>query len=108
VVTLLAALLVGIGGSVAFAQDKAEEKVDCDDIVSKHILGLGDLLHEKKPRGECAMARWSIERHEEKLRSFNLEPEECRKTDLGKKFVSTVRSVIGQEQRARKRSCKRS
>jgi hypothetical protein len=106
--SLTVVLLVGLFASAAGAEEnKEDEKADCQSRVMKHVLSLGDLLREQKPKGNCAIARWSIERHEEKLRIFNAEPEECRKTDLGKKYVSTVKSVIGQEQRTLKRSCKR-
>jgi hypothetical protein len=106
VAKLSVAVLVGVFATAAFAEEKKTER-ECDSIVTKHVIALADLLREPKPKGNCAIARWSIERHEEKLRIFGAEPDECKKTDLGKKFVSTVKSVIGQEQRTVKR-CKRS
>ena len=109
-ITLLVALLFGFMGVAAFAQDKKEdEKVNCLDVASKHLRALTDAtVREQKPRGACALARWGVQRHEELLRAFSIEPEECRKDELGKKAEDTLKSRIRDETRMRKRHCKRS
>ena len=107
-VTLSVALLVAVSGVAAFGQEKKEEKVDCLDVVSKHLHALTDAtVREQKPRGACALARWGVQRHEELMRAFSLEPEECRKDELGKKVEDTLKSRIRDETRMRKRHCKR-
>jgi hypothetical protein len=111
VATLAIALLVG-GLCTAFAQqqteEKKEEKVNCSDVVFKHLQALTDAtVREQKPRGACAIARWGVQRHQELLRSFNLEPEECRKEALGKDLEKTLKVRISQETRLSKRHCKR-
>ena len=108
--SLLVVSLFGVMGA-AFAQDskkEEEEKVDCRTVVFKHLTALTDAtIREQKPRGACALARWGVKRHQELLRSFNLEPEECRKSDLGKEHEKTLKIRISQETRETKKSCKR-
>jgi hypothetical protein len=95
-------------GMTAFAQEKEEEKVDCSSVVLKHLNALTDAtVREQKPRGACALARWGVKRHQELLRSYGLEPEECRKSDLGKELEKTLKTRISQETRETKKSCKR-
>jgi len=105
-----ALLLLGALGTAATAQDKKEEeKVNCLDVVSKHLHALTDAtVREQKPRGACALARWGVQRHQELLKSFSIEPEECRKDELGKKVEDTLKSRIRDEIRMSKRHCKRS
>jgi hypothetical protein len=88
----------------AAAQTKRES--ECLDIVSKH-LDMTGTLKETKPTGACALANWSRDRHEEILRVYATEPEECRKTDLGKKVESTLKARIRQETNMAKRHCRR-
>jgi hypothetical protein len=107
VTTLGMGLLVGAMSTAAFAQEKKEEeKVDCLDVASKHVRAIGGTLREQKPSGRCALAKWAVQRHEELLRSFNTESEECRNTELGKNIDKTLKHRIREEARDRKRYCK--
>ena len=88
------------------AQAKDDDE-SCLDKMSKYTHVLVGTLREPKPRGECALSKWVIERHGEILRMYDAEPEECKKTDLGKNVERTVKSIIRQETaNLRKRSCR--
>jgi hypothetical protein len=103
---LATALLLGALSTLASAQDKTEE--ECLDITEKHIRAMAANLREQKPSGRCALAKWSLQRHQEMLRAFSIEPEECRKSQLGKKLEDTLKSRIREETASSKRHCKRS
>jgi hypothetical protein len=88
------------------AQAKDDDE-DCLQKMSKYTGILVGTLSEPKPRGECALSAWVIQRHNEILRTYDAEPEECKKTELGKNVERTVKSVIRQEtNNRRRRSCK--
>jgi hypothetical protein len=89
----------------AAAQTKTEN--ECLDIVSKHLHVMTDTLKESKPTGACALANWAKNRHEEILRVYSTEPEECRKSELGKKVETTLKARIRQETNMAKRHCRR-
>jgi hypothetical protein len=89
----------------AAAQTKTES--ECLDIVSKHLDVLTGTLKEAKPTGACALANWAKNRHEEILRVYATEPDECRKSDLGKKVETTLKARIRQETNMAKRHCRR-
>ena len=88
----------------------AQQKVDndCLDIVSKHLKVLTGTLSEAKPAGACALAKWAKTRHEEILRAYSAEPEDCRKSELGKNLEKTLKVRIRQETNMSKKHCRRS
>ena len=100
-IAVLALAAVGLGG---FA--RAQTQDECLDRISKLTFRLGDLLKESKPEGRCALAKWGVERHQELLKMYNLEPDACKKTDLGKKLRGTLQSLVQQQSRDRKRFCR--
>jgi hypothetical protein len=96
-------LAAGLGTSAG-----AQEKIDCLDRIGKLTTGsLGGLLSESKPSGRCPLAQWGVRRHNEILKMYNAEPDECKKTDLGKSLGKTLRSLISQHARDVRRYCRR-
>ena len=102
---MLAVGLIAAGWSMPSYAEKSES--DCLDITQKYINALGGLLREAKPKGRCALAEFGKKRHEELLREYNTEPEECRKTDLGKNLEKTLKVRVSQESRLAKKYCRR-
>ena len=88
----------------AQAQPKSES--ECLDVIDKYIKVLMDTLKESKPTGACALAKHAKNRHEEILRMYNTEPEECRKSDVGKNLDKTLKTRISQEAGMTKRHCR--
>jgi hypothetical protein len=80
---------------------------ECLDVVSKYLNAMGGMLKEAKPSGACALANWAKNRFEELSRGYNAEPEECRKTDLGKNVEKTLKVRLRQETNMSKRHCRR-
>jgi hypothetical protein len=102
---LAAAVAIALSAVPAGAQQKTED--ECLDIMDKYMRTLMATLREAKPSGACALARWGKNRHEEILRMYNEEPDECRMTDLGKNLEKTLKVRISQEDSASKKSCRR-
>jgi hypothetical protein len=86
---------------------KAQTQDECVDRISKLTFKLSDLLTESKPDGRCALAKWGVERHQELLKMYNLEPDACKKSNLGKKLRRTLQSLVNQHSRDRTRFCRR-
>jgi hypothetical protein len=102
---ILALGLVSAGWTMpAHAQPKTE--TECFDVIEKYLKVLGDILKESKPSGACALAKQAKTRHEEVLRMYNTEPEECRKSDLGKNLDKTLKTRVSQEAGMVKRRCR--
>jgi hypothetical protein len=106
VTLLLAAILAtSVLTDPANAQKKTED--ECLDIIEKYLGVLAGTLRETKPTGACALARWGKDRHEEILRMYSQEPDECRATELGKNLEKTLKVRISQEDSQSKRHCRR-
>ena len=106
IAAMLATGLVVLGSTMpSFGESKEVDRA-CLDKVSKHLMAMGNLMKEARPKGECAIAKWVIAKHTEILKMYGTEPEECRKTELGKKTQGALMSIIRQETSRRKRSCR--
>ena len=105
--TLILAIVLGTTGWTVPANAEQKTDIECMDMVSKYMKVLTGTLSEAKPSGACPLAKWAKNRHEEILRMYGQEPEECRKTDLGKDLEKTLKVRISQEDREAKKSCRR-
>ena len=102
---LTAVLATSVLTVPANAQKKTED--ECLDIIEKYMGVLAGPLRETKPTGACALAKWGKDRHEEILRMYSQEPDECRTTELGKNLEKTLKVRISQEDSASRKSCRR-
>jgi hypothetical protein len=100
--------LLCVGWAVpAAAQMSKERESECQSMVLKYMSVLVGIIKESKPSGACALANWLKNRNEEVLRMYNAEPEDCRRTDLGKNLDKTLKVRISQEANMSKRHCRR-
>jgi hypothetical protein len=90
----------------ATAQLTKERENECHEIILKHMNVLVGMIKEAKPSGKCALANWLKNRTEEVMRMYDAEPEDCRKTDLGKNLDKTLKARIRQEAGMSKRHCR--
>jgi hypothetical protein len=104
---LLFAIVMTSAGWVISADAQEKTETDCLDVVSKYLKVLSGTLKEAKPTGACALAKWGKNRHEEILRMYGQEPDECRKSDLGKNLEKTLKVRISQEDGLSKKYCRR-
>jgi cytochrome c556 len=104
---LMIALVCACGAVPAAAQMTKERESECQSMVLKYMSVLVGIIKESKPSGACALANWLKNRNEEVLRMYNAEPEDCRKTDLGKNLDKTLKVRISQEANMSKRHCRR-
>jgi hypothetical protein len=105
-----ARLIVALGLMLAAwtmpALAQAKKEADCLDVIDKYLKVLGDTLKEAKPSGACALAKHAKDRHEEILRMYKTEPEDCRASALGKNLDKTLKARVSQEARMVKRHCR--
>jgi hypothetical protein len=105
---MLAMALVCVSWTLpAAAQMTKERESECQSLVLKYLSLLTDMIKESKPSGACALASWLKNRHEEQLRMYSAEPEDCRKTELGKNLDKTLKTRVRQETNMSKRHCRR-
>jgi hypothetical protein len=106
-ILLFAIVLTSTAWMTAAKAEGEKTESECLDIVDKYLKVLTGTLSEAKPSGACALAKWAKNRNEEILRMYSQEPNECRKSDLGKNLEKTLKVRISQEDRASKRDCRR-
>jgi hypothetical protein len=105
---MLAVALVCAGWAMPAAAEMTKEREsECNGIVLKYMGVLVGIIKEAKPTGKCAIANWLKNRNEEVLRMYSAEPEDCRKSDLGKNLDKTLKVRIRQEADMSKRHCRR-
>jgi hypothetical protein len=105
---MLAISLLCVGWTLpAAAQMSKDRENECSGINLKHMGLLVGIIKESKPTGACALANWLKNRYEEISRMYGAEPEDCRKTEIGKKLDQTIKVRIHQEANMAKRHCRR-